>query len=85
MNNDMQAWLIYDYAIPYLLRTHGFLVHRQNYAGPSGNDWYVTDCPIPLDGTYTLPDGTIIEGCGGLELRIKSDVTRPADIDIPQD
>lgn len=81
----MQTWLIYDYAIPYLLRTNGFKCERQSMTSSYGQNWYTTDCPIPMDGTYTLPDGTIIEGCGGVELRIKSDVARPASIDIPQD
>lgn len=81
----MQIWLIGDYAIPYLLRTNGFQCEKHNIVGLTCNDWYVTDCPIPFDGEYALPDGTIIEGIGGMELRIKSDVGRPATIDIPGD
>ncbi len=68
----MQIWLIGNYAIPYLLRTNGFLCEKRVIAGAHCTDWFVTDCPVPLDGEYTLPDGVVIEGCGSLELRIKS-------------
>lgn len=68
----MQTWFIDDYAIPFLLRTNGFICIKQDL--PScyyGNNWFITDCPIPMDGDYTLADGTVIEGCSGVELRIK--------------
>lgn len=68
----MQTWFIDDYAIPYLLRLHGFYCVRQNITSSFGNNWFVTDCPVPMDGEYTLPDGVIIEGCGGVELSIKN-------------
>lgn len=67
----MQTWFIDDYAIPFLLRLHGFMCTRQDLTGSFGQNWYVTDCPIPMDGDYTLPDGTVIQGCSGVELRIK--------------
>lgn len=68
----MQTWFIDNYAIPYLLRKHGFECTRQDLTGSLGQNWYTTDCPVPMDGDYVLPDGVIIEGCGGVELRIKS-------------
>lgn len=67
----MQTWLIYDYAIPFLLHKHGFLCLRQDFTSSNTKDWYITNCPIPLDGEYVLKDGTVIEGCSGVELRIK--------------
>lgn len=67
----MQTWFIDDYAIPYLLRVHGFTCIKQNLTSSYGNNWYTTDCPVPMDGDYTLKDGTVIEGCSGVELRIK--------------
>lgn len=78
----MQIWLTYDYAIPFLLRANGFQCERQDYATSHyGNNWYVTNCPIPMDGDYTLPDGVIIEGLGGLELKIKNkeEIVLPGD------
>ena len=68
----MQTWFIDDYAIPYLLRANGFKCIRQDITSSHGNNWYITDCPVPMDGEYTLPDDIVIEGCGGVELRIKS-------------
>jgi hypothetical protein len=68
----MQTWLIYDYALSYLLRANGFHCERHEIPGATCTEWYVTDCPIPLDGDYTLADGTVIQGCAGIELRIKS-------------
>lgn len=67
----MQTWFVDDYAIPYLLRLHGFSCQRQNLTSSYGNSWYTTDCPVPMDGDFTLSDGTIIQGCGGVELRIR--------------
>lgn len=67
----MQTWIIFDYAIPYLLRQHNFLCLRQDFTGSSCKDYYLTNCPILLDGDYTLADGTVIQGCSGVELRIK--------------
>lgn len=67
----MQIWLIGDYAIPYLLRTNGFKCEHQNIPGSTCTDWYVTNCPVPMDGEYQLPDGVVIQGCSGIELRIK--------------
>lgn len=67
----MQTWFISDYAIPYLLRLHGFTCIKQNLTSTYGNNWFTTDCPVPMDGDYTLADGTVIEGCSGVELRIK--------------
>lgn len=67
----MQTWLIYDYAIPFLLRQHGFLCLRQDFTGSHCKDYYITNCPVPMEGEYTLKDGTVIEGCSGIELRIK--------------
>lgn len=68
----MQVWLIGNYVIPYLLRQHGFTCERRVILGSVHTDWYTTNCPIPTDGDYTLPDGTVIQGCGGIELRIKN-------------
>lgn len=68
----MQTWFVDDYAIPYLLRTNGFMCVKYDVPNSQcGNSWFTTDCPIPMDGDYTLADGTVIEGCSGVELRIK--------------
>lgn len=77
----MQTWLIGNYAIPYLLRTNGFQCNRHIIPGAACTDWFTTDCPVPLDGDYVLQDGTVIQGCAGLELRIKNteEITLPGD------
>lgn len=71
--SKLRSWIIYDYAVLYLLHINGFEHKRHGFAySPHMDivvDRYLSDIPIEDNERYELPDGFIIEAHGGIELR----------------
>ncbi len=75
---EMKQWLITDKRVVEALQKNGFVCQIpleraiegsiSFYTQPVGkghvSNWLETDCPIPINGSYALPDGTIIQSEG---------------------